>query len=62
MKKVYRVYGTPTGVILETECWQDAVDFQKAEGGAIYAGTKRPVKYNGVKRDLYDNKWELLLA
>lgn len=60
MKKVYRVYGTPAGVVFESECWQDVVDFQKAEGGVIYAGTKRTVKYNGVKHDLYDKKWEVL--
>lgn len=62
MKKVYRVYNTNTGVIFESERWQDAVDFQKAEGGVIYAGVKRTVKYNGVKRDLYNKEWEPLLA
>ena len=60
MKKVYRVYNRDTLVILETESWTEAVTFQKAEGGVIYGNTKRTVKYNGVKRDLYGKKWEVL--
>ena len=59
MKIVYRVYAI-NGVVFECEKWNDALYFQKTEGGAIYAGTRAVYKYKGIARAVYGNKWTLV--
>lgn len=59
MKNVYRVYAI-NGVVFECEKWNDALHFQKEEGGAIYVGTRTVYKYKGVARAVYGNEWRLV--
>ena len=59
MKNVYRVFAI-NGVVFECEKWADAVQFQKTEGGAIYAGTRRTYKYKNAVKAVYGNEWHLV--